>query len=268
MADRTPKLMRDTAQPIRVDSFVAKFRNRFKRRGLYADAAYWNAKALELEGNAGSMWPNRYLNDIYHRQHLSFIDAVLPDVNGRTILDIGCGIGRISRHLAERGAIVRGFDFSSEAIDIASKRTPGNNPTFEVRSVHDLSAQQEFDFIIVFGVLCVACRNADELMNALRRIRDALKPGGSLLLFEPIHRGFLRRVLKMGSREYLGILQQAGFDVVSLQKLHFWPIMLAISPFHWPKWITELACFVDQSAMKLLRHKMGGDYTAIVASLK
>jgi len=255
-------------QTIKVDSLIAKFRNRFKRKDLYVDAAYWNAKACQFAGHAGSMWPNRHLNEIYHREHLALIDQALPEIKGKNILDIGCGIGRISRHLAERGATVHGLDFSSAAIEIARKSTSGPNPSFEVRSVHDVDANQEFDAVIVFGVLCVACRNRAELSNAFTRIRRALKPGGALLLFEPIHRGFLSRVLKMGRREYLEVLDQAGFRIVSLRQMHFWPAMLFVSPFNWPKWLTQLGCFIDRTAMRLLRHRAGGDYTAIRASPK
>ena len=46
------------------------------------------------------MWPNNHLNRLYHREQLSIIDALLPDVEGRTVLDIGCGIGRMAAGLA------------------------------------------------------------------------------------------------------------------------------------------------------------------------
>lgn len=250
---------------VRLDSLVSKLKNRFHRRKLYSKSAYWDVKAREYQDNAGSMWPNRHLNEIYHREHSALIDQELSEVKAKKVLDVGCGIGRISRHLAARGAIVQGIDFSPAAIEIARENTSGPNPSFHVCSVQEIDSQHEFDVVIVFGVLCVACRDRDELLRAFIRIRNALKPGGTLLLFEPIHRGFLRRVLKLGRREYLSTLEEAGFSLVSLRQMHFWPTMLLASPFHWPKRFTQAACFVDRVTMRLLRHRLGGDYTAIRA---
>ena len=144
---------------IKLDSLVAKFRNRFNRKDLYGNVAYRDEKTRQYQGYARSLYPNRHLNEIYHREDVALIDQELPEIEGKPVLDIGCGIGRISRHLAGRGAIVQGIDFSPRAIEIARQNSPESNPTFRVCSVRELDAEHAFDVVIIFGVLCVACKN-------------------------------------------------------------------------------------------------------------
>jgi 2-polyprenyl-3-methyl-5-hydroxy-6-metoxy-1,4-benzoquinol methylase len=44
--------------------------------------------------------------------------AFAGDVNGRTVLDAGCGTGYLSKKLRDRGALVTGIDFSERMIAI------------------------------------------------------------------------------------------------------------------------------------------------------
>lgn len=41
---------------------------------------------------------------------------------GKTILDLGCGIGRFALEVARRGAVVFGYDISAQAIEIAKQK--------------------------------------------------------------------------------------------------------------------------------------------------
>lgn len=46
--------------------------------------------------------------------------ALLPDVNGRRVLDVGCGAGQLARHLATCGAAeVIGVDVSERMLELA-----------------------------------------------------------------------------------------------------------------------------------------------------
>ena len=52
-------------------------------------------------------------------EHPSFM-ALLPDVAGRRVLDLGCGVGQLAHHLAERGAAeVIGVDISERMLALA-----------------------------------------------------------------------------------------------------------------------------------------------------
>ena len=58
---------------------------------------------------------------------------LLPDVNGKRVLDAGCGEGYLCRKLARLGARVTGVDYSREMLAIAGERT---DPELGIRYVH------------------------------------------------------------------------------------------------------------------------------------
>ena len=61
---------------------------------------------------------NYVKKDLKLRQDI--ITEILGDVNGKTILDLGCGVGRFAHYLANQGAYVIGYDISNEAIELAN----------------------------------------------------------------------------------------------------------------------------------------------------
>jgi 2-polyprenyl-3-methyl-5-hydroxy-6-metoxy-1,4-benzoquinol methylase len=76
---------------------------------------------------------------------------LLPDVNGKRVLDAGCGEGYLCRKLARLGASVTGVDFSREMLSIARERT---DPALGIRYAHgncehlDFLDPGSFDLIV------------------------------------------------------------------------------------------------------------------------
>ena len=242
--------------------------NRMHREKIYSQATFWDSKAEEFEDKAVSMWPNNNLNSFYHSEQLHIINTFLPDVRGKRILDVGCGIGRLSRYFAARGAKVVGFDFSAKTIEIARKQSHGDNPTYRVQSVFDLEDVALYDIVVTWGTLAIACRNREELLNATNRLQQTLKPGGKLLLFEPIHKGFLHRVLNMNVQQFVKVMQATGFAIEDIVHLHFWPMRLALAFIPWPKPITSLGYRLGQEIMKtLFNNRAFGDYKCIYSKV-
>ncbi len=247
-------------------SFWKALTNRRQRENIYNRPDFWDTKAMNFSGKAVSMWPNNHLNELYHQEQLNALNALLPEVTNRKVLDVGCGTGRISRYLASRGAQVVGFDFSAKTIAIARQESPGTNPEFRVQSVFELEDQALYDIILSWGVITVACRNRQELANALHRLACALKPDGTLLLLEPIHKGFLHRVLDMDLDEFIDVMKTVGFRIETVKPLHFWPMRLALAFVPWPRSVTSLAYRFGQWTMRVIcRDRALGDYRAIRA---
>jgi ubiquinone/menaquinone biosynthesis C-methylase UbiE len=136
--------------------------------------------------------------DIY-RDHLntpaSF--AMLPDVEGRAGLDIGCGEGHNTRLLAQRGARVSAIDISEVFINHA-KQSEAEAPLgidYQVASAIDLPfAESSFDFATAF----MSLMDVPETDLALAEAHRVLKPGGFLQFsiahpcFDTPHRRNLR----------------------------------------------------------------------------
>ena len=242
--------------------------DRRNRANLYCRAEYWDQKADLMQGHAVSMWPNNVLNEYYHQEDIQAIHDGLGDVNGLHVLDIGCGTGRMSRYLTNQGAFVHGFDFSTKAIEIARTLSQPPNPSYEVLSLFDLNENQTYDIALSWGVVTIACTNAERLTNGFQRIRQALKPGGRLMLLEPVHAGFLHRVLRMNIREFIEIMEREGFKVLDIRHLHCWPVRLLLAYVPWPRWLTMPVYWMGEIFMRFTGRHYLGDYKAILAILK
>lgn len=247
-------------------SFVKMWRMRCDRDSVYHEANYWDSKASDYEGNSISMWPNDNLNQLYHQDQLRELEAFLPDMRRLSVLEAGCGIGRISRFLASRGAQVVGVDFSPKTVEIAQRLTPGSNPRYQVQSFFDLNFEGGFDALVTVSGLAIACRGRQELEQALRRFHRAVKPGGKLVLLEPVHRGFLHRVLDLDLQEFCQTMRQTGFEIQEIRQLQFWPARLALAYVRWPAWLTRLGYALGQGCMRLPGLRQLGDYKVIYAT--
>jgi 2-polyprenyl-3-methyl-5-hydroxy-6-metoxy-1,4-benzoquinol methylase len=243
-------------------------RNRHNREAIYSTSQYWDTKAVQHEGDAVSMWPNNSLNIFYHHEVISVFKALFGDFRGLKILDLGCGTGWNSRYLAEQGALVVGIDFSAESVEIARRSSFNDNPIYKIQSLFQLEEYAVYDAAISWGTLTFACRNRAEVLDVLTRIARSLKPGGRLLLCEPIHKGFLHRVLNMNIRELSAILLEAGFDIERIRHLHFWPMRLALAYISWPRFITAAGYRTGQAIMALFGKRCFGDYKVIYATVK
>ena len=85
---------------------------------------YFEIKAKEFDelyDNQGSLFQmmvNKiFRKGLYERAYITLKEC--GDVRGKRILDVGCGSGRISVPLAERGAVVVGIDYSLSMLNLA-----------------------------------------------------------------------------------------------------------------------------------------------------
>jgi len=106
----------------------------------------------------------------------SFLEF-LGNITGKRILDAGCGDGNFSRKLATNGAIVTGFDFSQNMIDIAKSYELENKQgikyfTCSIDKVEKYCNSEYFDIIVSYMVLC-CCKEIDQFFkqswNILRK---------------------------------------------------------------------------------------------------
>ncbi len=135
---------------------------------------YWNDNAEVWTRLARSGY------DVY-RDYLNTpgFFALLPDVRGRSGLDIGCGEGHNTRLLARRGARVTAIDIAEEFIQYAKQeedRAP-QDIDYQVASAVALPfGDASFDFAVAF----MSLMDIPETARALAEAHRILRPGGFL----------------------------------------------------------------------------------------
>ena len=122
----------------------------------------------------------------------AFVQEMKTVAVGRplTLLDVGCGSGRLSRRLFEQGFSVFGVDINPDAIHAAQHHAApadaaGRRLMFEVADfAEDASPQLDagpFDVVVCQLVISII-GTIRQRMNLLRHVHGILRPGGRLFL--------------------------------------------------------------------------------------
>lgn len=107
---------------------------------------------------------------------------------GQTVLDFGCGIGRASRAMTARGAEVIGLDVSPAMIAEARRRSGG--PRYVVGSGRGLDGFADSSVDLILAADSFPYLVASDLLEThIAEAARALRPGGSLIVFNWSYRG-------------------------------------------------------------------------------
>jgi SAM-dependent methyltransferase len=188
---------------------------------------------------ARSLWPSNTYNALWDVRQRAVVIRTLGGVAGRRVVDVGCGTGRLTRWLAEeQGAkLVVGIDFSRATVDAARDESPALVSSGLVRFEQadvvaglDSLGGGAFDDAIVLGCFSVACRDQATLARAFANVARLVRPGGRVLLLEPIHRSpLLRRILALGIEEWVAAANRAGLSLVHADRMGFVPLRIVLS---------------------------------------
>lgn len=102
----------------------------------------------------------------------------------RTSLEIGCGIGRLSRFMAQRGVRATAIDWSPVAIERAKARAAGDalTPDYQIGDATNL-ANLTGPFDIGFDVGCFHCFDPAGQQKYVAEVARLLAPGGVHLVW-------------------------------------------------------------------------------------
>ena len=129
------------------------------------------------------------VNEHIHRWHKNLILTLIENKQKLSVLDVGCGYGRLSIPIIEKfpGVNVVGIDISDHFIKLYKNGT--GHPAF-VTAVENLPATfGTFDYIICVTVLMYL--EGENLKKAICNLLFHLNPAGKLILIEPHESGTL-----------------------------------------------------------------------------
>lgn len=132
----------------------------------------WDAQAARW-----SVWARTPGHDSYWRFHRErFFELLPPDVDG-PVLDVGCGEGRLTRELRDRGWEIAGIDASPAMIELASEADPAGD--YRVSDAAALPFEDDvFELVIAF----MSLQDVDDPERAIAETARVLRPGGRLCL--------------------------------------------------------------------------------------
>lgn len=112
----------------------------------------------------------------------SYIKDFLIKLNGKDILDVGCGAGQFTNYFCELGFNAIGIDFSNELLSIAKKNYP--NIVFIYDDICEYKTNKRFDGIFVKDMFFHL--PDEDIIKTLKLFKKILKPQGKMCIIMDI----------------------------------------------------------------------------------
>jgi 2-polyprenyl-6-hydroxyphenyl methylase/3-demethylubiquinone-9 3-methyltransferase len=174
---------------------------------------------------------------------LEYIDQI-AGLNGKRVLDVGCGGGILSEAMASRGAQVTGIDLGEKALKVAQlhKLESGAEVDYRLVSVETLAQEQpeSFDVVTCMEML----EHVPDPSAIIRACAGLVKPDGRVFfstlnrnpksyLFAVIGAEYVLNMLPKGTHDYQKFIKpselsswcrSAGLDVSGLTGMSYNPL--------------------------------------------
>ena len=148
---------------------------------------------------------------------LNYIDE-LAGLDGKVVLDVGCGGGILSESMAERGANVTGIDLGDKPLKIAKLHLleSGNKVEYRKIAAEDLAKEQPHHYDIVTCMEML--EHVPDPESIVRSCAQLTKPGG-WVFFSTLNRNPKSYLLAVVGAEYvLNLLPRGTHDYIKFIK--------------------------------------------------
>lgn len=192
----------------------------------------WASTIKEREINfKGAFMASTAVENLYALKNLG-------DLKGKTILDLGCGMGDASLYFASRGTHIESIDISPGMIEVLNatkkKYKFGKNINAKTMLAEDLKYRSEyFDYVFGNGILHHVLVD-----DALKEVFRVLKKGGRAVFIEPLsHNPVINVYRKIAEKvrtptekplnfDTLGKLTKAKFAKTWHKEFHFFTLFI------------------------------------------
>jgi len=136
-------------------------------------------------------WFKNWFDSVYYhklysnrdeKEAAAFIDnlaALLPA--SASVIDVGCGTGRHSKHLAGKGFIVTGIDLSTYSLQLA-RHYKNDSLQFYRHDMRQPFGTNRFDVVLNLFTSFGYFETRHENLQVVENMHNTLKPGGTLVI--------------------------------------------------------------------------------------
>ncbi len=174
---------------------------------------------------------------------LGWIESI-TNLEGKRVLDVGCGGGILAESLSKAGATVTGIDLSTKALKVAELHQLESGTTVRYRSIsaEDLAKEEPHSYDVVTCMEML--EHVPDPASVVRACANLCKPGGHIFfstlnrnpksyLFAIIGAEYILQLLPKGTHQYEKFIKPselaqftraAGLEVLQLKGMTYNPI--------------------------------------------
>jgi 2-polyprenyl-3-methyl-5-hydroxy-6-metoxy-1,4-benzoquinol methylase len=190
----------------------------------YDSSSYWRNRASE-PGQAAVLWQNEKYNLLYRKDQFAILEPWVESLpTNATVLDIGCGIGVVSRMIRSMrdDVVIHAVDFP-EMIEVAKNDESNSGIVFIESAAEDFIGVGVYYDLIVSSACYSAIRDISKLLMSVNNGINLVKPGGIMVMIDPFHRWSYLARARLSSRDLIGVLGKRGMVLVKKSGVLFWP---------------------------------------------
>ena len=128
----------------------------------------------------------RLINEAVTAPEMRYIHKKLGNISGKSLLDVGCGLGEASAYFALNGAEVTATDLSSGMLRVAAQLAELNGTSVKTHKASaeglDIPEGVLFDIVYTGNLL-----HHVDVEKTLLQMKKVLKPEGVLVTWDPLH---------------------------------------------------------------------------------